>query len=107
MNEEIVGFPPSSDERDLVEPFCVTADGYFIFNLAINYASTTGFIINITPNISTRLYFNNEVVASSFVFDAEEPTNVALFWEGVAPESTEVKVTVQNGGGFNFGADVG
>ena len=85
VNEEVVAFPRSSDERDLVETFCVTADGYLIFNLAINYGSTTG-LFNITPNITTRLYLNNEVVAASFVFDAQEPTNVALFWEGVVEE---------------------
>ena len=85
VNDELIGFRRSPDERELVNPFCVIEDGYLIFNLAVNYGSTTGFL-NITPNITTRLYVNNVVVASSFVFDAQEPTNVALFWEGVVEE---------------------
>ena len=85
MNTEDVIFDRSTDERNLVERFCISETGYLIFNLAINYKSTSGFI-KITPNIRTRLYVNDVEVASSFVFDLQEPTNVALFWEGVVEE---------------------
>ena len=33
-------FPRNSDMEVLVEPFCITEPGVFIFNLAVNYAST-------------------------------------------------------------------
>ena len=61
VNTGIVGFLPSTAERDLVEPFCVTEDGYLIINLAINYASTSSSMI--TPDIRTRIYVNGSVVA--------------------------------------------
>ena len=85
VNTELVPFPRSDEQRELVDPFCITEEGYLIFNLAINYSSTTG-PNNITPNITTRLWVNDENVATSFVFDLQEPTNVALFWEGVVEE---------------------
>ena len=82
VNEDLIAFFASPNERDLVAPFCIKEDGYLIFNLAINYGSTSGPMPGV-PNITTKLYVNNNVVASSFVFDSQEPNNVAIFWEGV------------------------
>ena len=42
VNPTIKGFPESAAERDLVDPFCASADGYMKIKLNINYASTSG-----------------------------------------------------------------
>ena len=85
VSDAIVSFFSNPNERNLVDPFCIKEDGYLIFNLTINFGSTTGPMPGV-PNITTRLYLNTDVVASSLTFDAQEPNNVAIFWEGVVQE---------------------
>ena len=61
VNPAQIPFERSSDERDLIESFCITEAGYLIFNLSVNYASTdTG--MN-TPNIRTRLRIDGNLMA--------------------------------------------
>ena len=55
-----ITFERSGDQRNLIEPFCVTEDGFLIFNLAVNYASTD--LPNV-PNVRTRLFINGDLKA--------------------------------------------
>ena len=84
---------------DLVEAFCITEPGVFIFNLAVNYSSEDSG--ERTPNVQTMLLIDNEPVASSRVNDAQEPSNVALFYEATLLGTEEIKVTVM-GEPFSF-----
>ena len=51
-----------------------------------------------TPNVETVLLINDVEVAKSKVFDREEPTNVALFYEGVLTMESEIEVKAMSGG---------
>ena len=80
----------------MVAPFC-TGPGVFIFQLNVNYASeaTQG---ERTPNVETMLFVNGgDPVAMSKVFDEEEPTNVALFYEAVLLEESTIEVKAGSG----------
>ena len=92
VNTAQIPFERSSDERDLIESFCITEAGYLIFNLSVNYASTDD--DTRTPTIRTRLRIDGTNMATSRVFDDEEPTNVSLFYEGEVSEDSRVEVTV-------------
>lgn len=85
------------DPTNLIDPFC-TGPGVFIFQLNVNYASedTNGAR---TPNVETMLFIDGgDPVAISKVFDEEEPTNVALFYEAVLLEESTIEVKAGSGG---------
>ena len=58
----VLVFERSSAERALIDPFCITEEGFIIFNLAVNYGSSDG-TPAVTPNITTRLKIDGLVVA--------------------------------------------
>lgn len=60
VNPAPIPFARSMDQRDLIDPFCVTEDGFLILNLAVNYASTD--LPNV-PNVRTRLLINGDLKA--------------------------------------------
>ena len=75
---------------DLIEAFCITEPGVFIFNLAVNYSSNdTG---TRTPNVQTMLLIDELPVATARVNDMQEPSNVALFYEATLLGTEEIKV---------------
>ena len=67
VNPDPIPFERSMNQRNLIDEFCVTADGFLILNLAVNYASTD--LPNV-PNVRTRLLINGDLKAVSFVFDS-------------------------------------
>ena len=78
VNDVEGAFPDG--ESDLVDPFCVSEPGVFIFQLNVNYvfADTGGAFASFT----TSLLINGAVVASSQQRDTAKPENVALFYQG-------------------------
>ena len=77
----------------MVDPFCITEPGFFIFNLAVNYSSE----MNRVPNIETMLLIDEVPVAVSKVDDNQEPSNAALFYEAMLNGTETVKVSAMSG----------
>ena len=98
-NELLLEFP-NGDVNDLIE-FCV-GPGVLIFQIIYNPFSDDD--NTRTPNLETMLFIDGVVVADSLVFDRQEPNNIALFYEGVITEETEVKVTI-NSSGRSYGIE--
>ena len=78
----------------MIEPFCV-GPGVFVFQLSVNYFSddTNGAV---TDEIRHILRINGDGVARSRVNDDDEPTNVALFYEVLLTEESEIDVEVRS-----------
>lgn len=84
---EILNFSP---DKSLVDPFCVTEPGVFIFQLSVNY----NFEESGGPfaNLATELLINDVPVARSVQIDSAKPQNVVLFYEGEVSADTSITV---------------
>ena len=78
-NTSLIPFERSNERRNLIDPFCIAEDGYLIFNLVVNYASSD---TNESVFIRTEFFINGGQRVQSNITDDQEPSNVALFYEG-------------------------
>ena len=83
VNEEEIEVQAAS-VGDLIEQFCVSANGVIAINFAVSYRSSFG-----VANVITQVFINDTIVAENRVNEVtleDGPDNMALFYEGAVSE---------------------
>ena len=82
VNEERSETFPADTLSTLVEEFCITEAGVFIFNLAVSFSSQgQGGRV---PNVEVMLLIDGAVRATAEVNDNQQPSNLKLFYMAVS-----------------------